>query len=38
MPNDKWTVLVLDLYSLVNWNNTYKHDQDIRIGFRISNI
>lgn len=38
MPSEKWTVLVIDLYSLVNWDNTYKNDQDIRLGFRVCSI
>ncbi len=38
MSSDKWTILAIDLYSLVNWDQSFKNDQDLRLGFRVSNI
>jgi len=38
MPSDKWTIITLDLYSLVNWDQSFKNDQDLRLVFKISNI
>lgn len=38
IPSDKWTIIALDLYSLVNWDQSFKNDQDLRLVFKISNI
>lgn len=38
IPTEKWTVFAIDLYSLVNWDQTFKNDQDLRLVFRLSSI
>jgi hypothetical protein len=38
MPFNKWTILAIDLYSIVNWDSSFKNDKDAKLSFRVSNI
>lgn len=38
IPSNKWTVIAIDLYSIANWDSSFKDDKDVRLGFRISSV